>query len=230
MLRSVLRLGLDLLYPSRCVHCGRFGALLCAPCIAAFEPATGVGRCRFCSASYAGADNCPRCLGMQSLDGARAAFEMSGPARAAVHALKYEGVEALAPLMAACITPLREATPFDVAFAVPLHSSRMRQRGFNQSALLLDATAWPRAPGELRRTRKTDQQVGMHLAERRGNVSGAFAYDGPSLADVTVALVDDVVTTGATANECAAVLRDHGARSVYAFAFTRASYNPGAST
>lgn len=228
MLRDALRLGLDLLYPPRCVHCGRFGALLCDPCIARFEPATGAGRCPFCSARYAGADNCPLCITLTSLDGARAAFEMAGPARSAVHGLKYEGIEPLAPLLAAYIAPLREATPFDVAFAVPLHASRMRHRGFNQSTLLLEATAWPSGPGSLRRTRKTDQQVGMHLAERRGNVSGAFAYDGPPLNGLTVALLDDVITTGATANECAAVLREHGARAVYAFAFTRASYTPGA--
>ena len=224
--RPLLSRAFDLLYPTRCVHCGRFGALLCDPCTLQLEPANGVGRCRFCSARYGGADNCPRCLHMQSLDGVLAAFEMDGPARSVVHALKYDGVEPIAELMATSLAPLHDGQPFDVAFAVPLHASRHRHRGFNQSQRILHAAGWTRAPGELVRTRKTDQQVGMHLAERRGNVSGAFAYTGPNLAGQTIALIDDVVTTGATANECAAVLRDHGARAVYAVAYARASYDP----
>ncbi|MCC7365372.1 MAG: ComF family protein [Dehalococcoidia bacterium] len=214
----------QLLLPARCAGCARFGTLLCEPCQAAMQPAHGPGRCPNCSARWQGADNCPRCLAWRYLDGALAAHEMTGAARQVVHALKYGRARVYAPLMAARIAPLAAAQPFDAVYPVPLHPSRYRDRGFNQAGLILDALAWPTGPGELRRIRKTATQVGKHLRERRTNVDGAFAYDGPSLAGLRVALVDDVITTGATMDECARVLREAGARSVAGFAFARASH------
>ncbi len=114
----------------------------------------------------------------------------------------------------------------DRFFAVPLHRSREKERGFNQSSLLLEKAGWSPVGDGLKRARKTDRQVGQHLGERRANVSGAFAYNGARLDGLTVALVDDVVTTGATAMECAAVLKDAGASAVWVLAFARASYRP----
>jgi ComF family protein len=143
-----------------------------------------------------------------------------------VHALKYQYVRSLAPLMAAHLAPLAADLQVDVAFPVPLHRSRQRERGFNQADLLLRAAGLPFARGTLRRSRPTHRQVGMHLGERRSNVSGAFAYAGPRLDGLAVAIVDDVVTTGATVSECALVLREQGAARVVAVAFARASYRP----
>lgn len=217
---------LDVFYPERCVNCGRFGATLCDRCEVLLEPANGAGRCPNCSARWDETGNCPRCFGWQALDGVRASFEMVGAARKVVHGLKYRGVRSLAERMAEGMEALREATPFDVAVPVPLHRSRERQRGFNQAELILERLEWPRPAGRLRRIRNTPHQVGKHQAERRSNVSGAFAYEGPSLAGLTVAIVDDVVTTGATVNECARVLRDYGARRVFGIAYARASYDP----
>jgi ComF family protein len=217
---------IDLLFPARCYGCGAFRTFLCGSCAAGMAPATGPGRCPHCSAAWDGGGNCPRCFHLQGLDGVRAAFEMEGTPRRLVHALKYEYVRALAPLMAAHIAPLAAELHLDAAFPVPLHPSRQRERGFNQAEVLRRAAGLALATGELRRSRRTDRQVGMHLGERRSNVSGAFAYTGPRLDGLTVAIVDDVVTTGATVNECALVLREHGAARVYAIAFTRASYRP----
>ncbi len=190
-------------------------------------PATGAGRCSFCSARWEEPGNCPRCFALQALDGVRAAFEMEGAARKAVHELKYRFVRSLAPLMAEHMRKLRDGMEFDLALAVPLHRTRERERGFNQAALLLEHLGWRTAPDGLRRTRKTERQVGMHMGERRSNVLGAFAYDGARLDGLTVVVVDDVVTTGSTANECARVLREHGARKVYAVGFARARYSAG---
>ena len=72
--------------------------------------------------------------------------------------------------------------------------------------------------------RATASQVGLSASERRQNVAGAFRYRGPVLKGATVAVLDDVVTTGATAGECARVLREHGAARVYALAYARAPY------
>ncbi len=218
------RATIDLLYPERCVNCGRFGSVLCAVCEVGMV-VVAVARCPNCWGQWEGVGNCPRCFGWDALEGARAALDMEGAARRVVHGLKYRGIRSLAMRMAGSMAGLGDRLELDVAFAVPLHRSRERQRGFNQAELLLAQLELPRAEGRLRRVRKTSTQVGMRLGERRSNVAGAFAYEGPPLRGLTVALVDDVVTTGATVNECARVLRDHGARAVWAVAYARANYD-----
>jgi ComF family protein len=225
---AVLERALDLLYPPRCVGCGRFGDYLCGDCETTMTPASEGPRCPNCSARWEHGGNCPRCFHWDALDGGFAAFDMEGAARRAVHALKYRGLRVMAPAMAVHLGALRQRVEFDAAMPVPLHRSRTNARGFNQAEVLLSQLDWPRAPGRLRRIRKTATQVGMHLGERRSNVAGAFAYEGPSLRGLAIALVDDVITTGATGNECARVLRDYGARRVVIVAFARANYEPAA--
>ena len=223
---GLLRLATDLLYPMRCVGCSRFDAMLCEPCAATMEPATGAGRCRHCSARWEGEDFCPRCFHLQEVAGVRAAFEMSGPARQLVHNLKYRRYTSLAPLMAGYIRDPASQMPVEAWFAVPLHPSRERNRGFNQAEWLRRDSGLTPAGGQLLRVRKTTTQVGQHLTERRQNVSGAFEYRGPSLEGAKIGLIDDVITSGATVNACARDLKEAGAREVWAFAFARASYEP----
>lgn len=222
--RQAAAFALDLLYPPRCVACGRFGAPLCLACRATCIPATGDERCFNCGAEWDAPSFCPRCVAWDALDRGLAAFEHEGVARRAIHALKYSRTRTLARPMAEAIAVLRTSEQFDYAAAVPLHRSRQKRRGFNQAGVILSALEWPRLPGRLERAHRTDSQVGRSLAERRRNVAGAFAYRGPELEGATIALVDDVITTGSTANECARVLKDYGAGRVVAFASTRASY------
>lgn len=219
---------LDLLYPSRCCSCGAFGPILCVTCRADMPPALGPGHCPNCSARWDGPLNCPGCEHWRALSGGLAACEMAGPARSLVHAFKYSRIAAALPEMAAAMALLRDQRPLDVCYPVPLHPSRERSRGFNQAARLVEALGWPPGPGRLARVRKTKTQVGLPFHRRRANVSGAFAYDGPSLRGQRVAIVDDVVTTGVTAEECATVLKDAGAREVIVLSFARAAYRPGA--
>ena len=120
--------------------------------------------------------------------------------------------------------PSSETLRPDAVYAIPLHRRRRRSRGFNQSEIILRRLAMPPAPGRLERIHATASQVGLDVRARRRNVAGAFRYRGPDLAGATVAVLDDVVTTGATAHECARVLREHGAGRVYALAYARASF------
>ena len=212
--RIAIRGTVDLLYPRRCVGCGAFDCDLCAACEASISSTLDGARCPNCSAPWEGALNCPRCFSAESLDRMVAATDMEGVGRQLVHGLKYRGWTSLAPVVAARMAPLPERVSFDVALPVPLHWWRKRSRGFNQAELLLRELGWPRAEGRLRRVRRTETQVGMHLAERRSNVSDAFDYRGPSLTGLTVALVDDVITTGATANECERSTRAHDRREI----------------
>lgn len=214
----------DVLYPPRCVRCGRFGrGFLCEPCHGLLVPASGPGVCRNCSALWEGDDFCPACLHWDALDGARAAYRHEGAARALVHALKYGRVRAVAGTLAPEIDRLLAAEQLTVAFPVPLHRRRVRSRGFNQADEILRHLSLVSGTGRLVRTRKTRSQVGLDLVARRGNVAGAFEYRGEPLAGARVALIDDVLTTGATANECARVLKDFGASRVVAITFARAN-------
>jgi ComF family protein len=167
---------------------------------------------------------------MQAVESVSAAFEMEGPARRAVHRLKYGRVRALAPVMSKHLASLCDGVSVDYAAPVPMHPSRQRRRGFNQAAELLAPLGFEPLPGTLERVVNTGQQVGHTMQERRRNISGAFAYSGPSLEGKTILLVDDVVTTGATVDACARVLRDYGARAVHVAAFARASYDPSKET
>ena len=111
--------------------------------------------------------------------------------------------------------------------AVPLHPRRLRERGFNQSALLaLELSrrcGTPCSPGALLRLRETLPQAGLRPAERRRNVREAFAVRRPScVAARVVTLVDDVLTTGATGQACAQALIAAGAREVRLLTVARA--------
>jgi ComF family protein len=148
--------------------------------------------------------------------------------RHAVHALKYEGLrvlsEPLGTLLAACWQA--QGITVDLVLPVPLSRARERERGYNQSALLARAMAGQLAlpcPGRLLvRQRNTRSQVGLSAQERWDNVWGAFACHSAELGGQRVLLVDDVLTTGATLQACAAALRQAGASEVWALTLTRA--------
>lgn len=207
----------EIVYPRRCAGCGARGSWACELCredLELFEPPW----CAGCGI--------PRRLGgcrcgdlPPGVTGARAVGPFAGWLRGAIIAFKYDD-EAdraghLAALMAERISDL---APSAVLVPVPLHPSRERQRGYNQSALIADGVAqalgWERID-PLRRTRATGQQAKLDAAARRTNVAGAFAlaagFDPARVAGETVVLVDDVLTTGATLGACAAVLASAGA-------------------
>jgi ComF family protein len=151
---------------------------------------------------------------------ARSAGLYEGALREAVHAFKFAGKTALARVLAELtIDQCGEALPVapDVVVPVPLHRSRQRERGFNQSALLAAriarGLAVPCSPRLLRRRRPTRAQSDLSASERRANVRGAFVASG-GVAGRHVLVVDDVLTTGATVSECAHALLGAGAVTV----------------
>ncbi|WP_322819372.1 ComF family protein [Tepidiforma sp.] len=220
---AILRRAVDLIFPLRCAGCGAFDTPLCAHCEASLTPAVGPGRCANCTARWSGPEFCPRCYNWNELAGARALYEHEGAARALVHRLKYQRYRALAPLLAQRLAPAAANLPVDGWVAVPLHPSRQRHRGFNQAELLLRLAALPPAPVTLHRTRNTGSQIGRTAAQRAASLAGAFTVQGPPLENLSIGILDDVITSGATIRECARVLLHHGAREVWALAVTRAS-------
>lgn len=216
----------DLVFPPRCGLCGVFGPFVCAMCVAAL-PHAGGGRCPLCAAraTFGDCRDCAAAAG-GGLDGTIAATRYEAGARRLVHRLKYDRLSALAAPMAELMAEtLATAPPVDVVVPVPLHPRRERDRGFNQSALLAREIASrlgiDYAPRALERVRRTSPQAREpDSAARARNVAGAFAPRQPVVGRA-VLLVDDVMTTGATLRACATVLREGGARAVYATVFAR---------
>jgi ComF family protein len=154
-----------------------------------------------------------------AFDWARAAGLYAGPLRDAVQRFKFGRRPALARPLAALVLEQCAAAvpPRAVLVPIPLARERERERGFNQAALVAERVARglgaPVRERWLARTRATAPQTELDAAERRANVRGAFVAS-TAAAGADVVLVDDVLTTGATAGECARALRAAGAASV----------------
>ena len=227
------------LYPPHCCHCG---AVLCAPrdrllcpsCYRELEESRARGAiCSTCglmlqtdSESKATCTNCQ--TRKPHFDVARAALRYSGPASSVILSFKYRGDYFLGPRL---LTKALEAgwvpsglDDADAVIPVPLHPRRERERGYNQAALLARTLArhfglplWRKA---LRRTRYTSQQTSLVARRRWDNVRGAFEVTSHVRAKCLL-LVDDVMTTGATASECARALKKSGAGRVNVLTLAR---------
>lgn len=211
---------MGLLVPSACSGCGAFGEILCARCRGSFRPA-GAPQDRFVAAD-------PAVVVGDALEVAVAAFRYEGLLRRTLSRLKYGGAARLAKPLAEASVPLLE--PFvtlhgqAVLVPVPVHAERRRKRGYNQAALLARhlAAAWRLPVADvLTRARPTGMQHRLNRAERLRNLRGAFAVRRDARAPPQAILVDDILTTSATLETCAAVLREAGAESVAGIAVAR---------
>ena len=149
-----------------------------------------------------------------------------GTLRELIHLFKYGRMKPLAGTLAGYLaSALPRDQQFDAVVPMPLHWRRRWQRGFNQSELLARRTA--RRCGipmvnAVRRTRATAAQAGLSNARRRENVTGAFHVKKPNTVEGRrILLIDDVMTTGATASACALALKRAGAGSVTLLALAR---------
>lgn len=228
---------LNFIYPPRCAACGRrfgleAGNRVCTGCVARTEKIQAP-LCTVCGgpldSTSAGETLCARCSEAQpafatarSIARYRTAAEddrRSLPSLIRRH--KYGLDQSLDKALAEFLGPMLPYSPadFDVVVPVPLHRRRLWWRGFNQAALLASCVARrlerPMVTGALMRKRATTPQTSKDHEARRRNVSRAFAVRRPDrIKGRRVLLVDDVMTTGATVDECARVLLKAGARRV----------------
>jgi competence protein ComFC len=240
-------------FPGLCSLCGReltkAGFLgVCQPCWASLEPWQGAA-CACCGLPFASEralDSAPaQCAWCREetfkFDGARSYGLYAGNLRAAVLQLKFQRRERLGKrlgeLLAGVWGSVAEAFPGEVpaVVPVPLHPSRLRERGFNQAELLAlglcqalartDRAAVPHLETRcLRRTRPTAPQTGLSLRARQENVRGVFSVARPEcVRERVVVLVDDVMTTGSTLSACAGALKDVGAWAVFGLTLARAA-------
>ena len=222
--------GLDLLYPPDCGGCGRRGVRWCQACHKAAvrvlpplcercgQELKQPGLCESCQAAP------PHFIAVRSW----AVFE--GPVRQALHRLKYRRDLSLGEILSRPLVGLLEELgwPVDLVVPVPLGVARLHERGYNQATLLARPLALGCGcsfrPQALSRVRETRSQVGLSIAQRRENVSGAFQAGAGWVSGRNVLVVDDVATSSATLDACASALLGAGAAQVFGMTLARARH------
>jgi ComF family protein len=214
---------------------------VCAECLDAPAPLAAEIFCKRCGTAFLSEARldaegvCGLCrTGVVQFDAAYSYGDYDGTLRGLIHLMKYDGVKVLAGGFGVW---LAEAMPrnarFDAIVPVPLHWRRYFQRGFNQSELLARElgrrTGLPVRTEVLRRERGTGKQSLLADMERWANVKGAFAVRrGARVEGQRLVLIDDVLTTGATLNDCARALKEAGAAHVSTLTLARVDRRPPA--
>lgn len=195
----------DLIFPPRCAGCGCVDTNWCARCQHELEQTPSPGRVS----------------PLAPLSGMASTGVHDGKIQQAVWSLKYENGRQLAAPLGARLTQHLAGLhwPVEIIIPVPMHASRLAERGYNQAQLLAEQIAQlsgiPCMPGALRRWRFTPSQVGLGREARLVNVQDAFEADPVLVMNQVILLVDDVYTTGATLSACADTLLQAGATAVY---------------
>ena len=201
---------IDLVFPPVCI-CGRVDNQFCADCLKELQ--------RFPIAA--------RSVSGDPLNGLASTGLYAGILEQAIRAFKYEGATGLDQRLAERLQRTYDETAWslDLIIPVPLANKRLDERGYNQSALLgacMSALcAIPCRSDFMRRIRETDQQARLTGEQRMANVKDAFEASD-AVKGLAILLIDDVVTTGSTLNECARVLKRKGAGAVYGLTVGRA--------
>lgn len=221
---------LDLVFPPRCGGCKKWGARWCESCQRSTR-VIGSNICPRCGEPNFGesAALCSRCRTLRIyFDGLRSWASFEGPIQKAIHELKYRRNIGLAEVLSTPLVRLIQAMNWmcDGVLAVPLGKDRLKERGYNQAALLARPTAYalalPFMDKALIRVKETKTQVNLNRRERIDNVKQAFHAREPLVGGRRMLVVDDVVTTGATMNACAQALREAGCEAVYGISLARA--------
>lgn len=228
----------DLIFPKKCLGCGKLGGYICTECLSKIE-LMEYPICPECERQAVGGKTHPGCLKQYGLDGLIVACRYKGMVRTAIQKVKYKWsydiAEVLVNLLAENLW--RYNFPQDaVLVPIPLHTKRRQWRGFNQSEILaktLSKKFKAKYENFLLRVVETKTQVGLTREERKKNIRNAFALyphsepfdatqgklrQGSGVYSKNIILVDDVFTSGATMREACGVLKRAGAKSVWGMA------------
>lgn len=209
----------ETLLPQDCLLCGTASGkvALCPECAASL-PRLDSSHCPVCAQPMPVAGTCGACLAHPPhFDATAAVWRYAFPLDQLIQSLKYAHRLASADFLGRALVTLRPAARPDLILPVPLSAARLRERGFNQSVELARPLARrlgvPLELEHIRRCRDTTPQAGLPWKDRAKNIRHAFACR-IDLAGKNILVVDDVMTTGATLNELARILKAHGAARV----------------
>ena len=219
---------LDVLFPQWCIGCGVEGSFICQSCRHSL-PRIMPPVCPRCGKPQSSGVLCPGCVNWRAeIDGIRSPFKFDGVVRQAIYQLKYGNIRALAKSLAQLLFDYLVTSPIpgEILVPVPLHRKRLRERGYNQSGLLASELGkliqLPVVDNCLIRERHALPQARTsNVEERRSNVAGVFACRDDRLRCKQILLIDDVSTSGATLDSCAAALKAAGATSVWGLVLSR---------
>ena len=220
----------DAMFPIECAGCGDSGGLICGQCSDDL-PVLSRPFCEICCTPGDFARCQPCAESTRWFDGVRSPYRYAGVIRQAILALKYGGIKAGSSQLGDLLADYLTQNPLagDVVAPVPMHGSRLKERGYNQADLLARRVArrcdLRYAPGLLVRTRSAEPQAGIDDPNQRTiNVAGSVELAaGVDVSGVEIILLDDVATTGSTLEECARALKQGGARSVWCLTLARSS-------
>lgn len=225
LLKETAKGFLELLFPDFCIGCGRRGQLICEDCLGEIKQINNP--CQLCGAPQEG-PICYHCKGVNlHFDGARSGGLYEGILRDMLLALKFKGRadvgEKIWNIMVKSLPPYWH---IDCIVTVPPHKGSIRERGFSSSLLLGAGVSFslslPFYPEVLKWTREVKRQVGLGRRERFSNVRGAIALTSKKEVEgKRVLLIDDVMTTGATASACALFLKRAKAKRVWVLTAAR---------
>jgi ComF family protein len=237
--KTIIEAALDLLFPgaTNCAGCGATlpasDKYICPSCRAAITP-IAEPVCKRCNRPLAYPGFCELCRKRQRpFIRSWSAALYKGALRRCIHQFKYERAVYLSPFLASliftCLQTAKELPLEPLVVPVPLDRQRLRWRGFNQAEMLAEELArrcqWPLERNALRRFRITRPQADLNEVDRWSNVSGAFVA-GKDLTGKEILLIDDIYTTGATAEAASQALLDTGAKGVYVATVAMASSHP----
>lgn len=234
---------LDLIFPRKCLGCGKIGAYFCNQCLN-FVLLKDERICPMCGGGSFGGLTHPGCFRLYGLDGLTSIFTYKGVVEKAIKKLKYKFVTDLAQDLVGFFLSFCGEDKAFVQFCqqksvflvpVPLHPQRKRWRGFNQAELLGKIIAENLGinflPDLLLRVKNTKPQVELDKDERKDNIRGAFKKNpnsqfarlpaGQAISNPQILIFDDVWTSGVTLREAAKVLKRNGAKKVWGLTLAR---------
>lgn len=211
---------LEFLAPDECIVCTKEGACICAGC-SELQLEPKVLACPICNKLDEKGRTCTTCRSKTKLAGAKVAYRYRGTAKDLLGQMKYEGRRSIARYFGGNLNCISEFDNYTITY-VPSDGATRRRRGFDQAELIAKSYA-KKNKLKLNRLliRKSHKpQVGMGRQARLANVKDNF-ISIRTLEGQNILLVDDVITTGATASECARVLKEAGARKVWLLAVAK---------
>ena len=223
--------GFDWLYPPQCGGCGKAGKRWCDECVGKVERITPP-ICPICGKKQRTEMVCDQCASEPpSFVALRSWAVYLGPLRRAIQRLKYQRDVAMGEILARPLVDLLKNMNWsiDLIVPVPISLARLKERGYNQVSLLARPISLglelPYRARALLRVRETQSQVGLSAEERRLNVKGVFQAEPRLVTGKSVLVVDDIMTTGSTMNECSLALMRSGARQVFGVTLARSMFD-----